>query len=351
MSHPSGGASKRDFIEVCYGRPVTRRPIWIMRQAGRYQASYRAVRERHTFEEVCRTPELACQVTLQPVREFDLDAAILFSDILVLLPPLGLPVRFEEGGPTITNPIADVGQVDRLRRFDPGRDVDFVPAAVRRIRAALPPSVPLIGFSGAPFTLACYAIEGTTSRDFTVARRFFHERPVAAQRLMTHLADAIADYLSAQIAAGADAVQMFDSWGGLLSPEDYREIVVPHYLTILERIRKPGVPVILYAGGTSHLLQPLVDVPFDVISVDWRTRLRTAATMCREATALQGNLDPTALFASREEIARRATAIMNEMDTTDKGHIFNLGHGILPDTPEEHLRALVEVVHGTPPKR
>jgi len=344
------GIVPRDFIEACYGRPVRRRPIWVMRQAGRYQASYRAVRERHSFEEVCSTPELACQVTLQPVREFDLDAAILFSDILVVFPPMGLPVHFADGGPKITEPIRRADQISRLARLDPERGVGFVLAAIRQIRAALPPSIPLIGFSGAPFTLACYAIEGTTSRDFTVARRFFHEEPRAAEQLMTHFTNGVADYLAAQIAAGADAVQLFDSWGGLLSAEDYRVLVVPHLQTILDRIRKPGVPVLLYAGGTAHLLQPLADVPFDVVSVDWRTRLRTAATMCREATAIQGNLDPVALFAPPEEIARRARAIISEMDTTDKGHIFNLGHGILPDTPEENLRTLVAAVHGVPPK-
>lgn len=336
----------RDFIAACYGQPVQRRPIWIMRQAGRYQASYRAVRARHSFDEICRTPELAAKVTLQPIREFDLDAAIIFSDILVILPPMGLAVRFDDGGPKIIEPIRRVAQIERLRPLDPQSGVGFVLEAVHQAKRQLPPSTPLIGFSGAPFTLACYAIEGATSRDFELARRFFFAEPVAAERLMAHLSDAIVGYLIAQIDAGVDAVQLFDTWGGLLSAPDYRRWVLPHLQGIVQRVRRPGVPVIIYVNGSSHLLDVLGELDVDVVSVDWRTELTFAASQCGRATAVQGNLDPLALYASAEEIAGRAQAVMSEMDATGKGHIFNLGHGILPTTPEESVRLLVQTVHG-----
>jgi uroporphyrinogen decarboxylase len=340
----------RDFIEACYGRSVQRRPIWIMRQAGRYQASYRAVRERFSFEQVCTTPEIACQVTLQPIKEFDLDAAIVFSDILVVFPPMGLPVHFGDGGPKIARPVRSASDAAGLRSLDPEAGLGFVMEAIRMIRRDLPQSIPLIGFSGAPFTLACYAIEGTTSREFTVAREFFFREPEAARGLMSHLADSVADYLNAQIDAGADAVQIFDSWGGLLSPEDYRNWVLPHMRTIVERVRRPGIPIICYLNGTSHLIDILNDTKSDVISVDWRTDMTQAATTCVNQTALQGNLDPVALFSSSDEIRRRAQSIMRQMDATAKGHVFNLGHGILPTTPEKNVHALVHIVHSTLPK-
>lgn len=341
--------NKRDFIEACYGRPVSRRSIWIMRQAGRYQKSYRAVRARHSFEEVCTTPELACKVTLQPVREFDLDAAILFSDILTIFPPMGLPVTFGDGGPRITEPIRRPDQVDRIFRLDPAEGVGFVLDAIRMIRRALPAHIPLIGFAGAPFTLACYAIEGTTSREFAIARRFLYREPESADRLLAHLADAVGDYLAAQIDAGADAVQIFDSWGGLLSEKDYRLRVLPHMKSIVARIKRPGVPIIVYINGSAHLVGAMSDTGCDVVGVDWRTNLSATAGCADGATAIQGNLDPLALYADKGEIRDRAREIMQEMDTVPKGHIFNLGHGILPTTPEENVFTLVETVHSTPP--
>jgi len=340
---------KCDFIEACYGRPVQRRPIWIMRQAGRYQASYRAVRALHSFDELCTTPELACKVTLQPIREFDLDAAILFSDILTILPSMGLPVSFGDGGPKISEPIRRVDQIDHLFRLDPEENVPFVLEAVRMIRSRLPKNVALIGFAGAPFTLACYAVEGTTSREFAVARRFFFREPEGAQRLMAHLTESVADYLNAQIDAGANAVQIFDSWGGLLSADDYRQWILPHMKTLVGKVKRPGVPVIIFLKGTSHLLDVLSDTGCDVLSVDWRTDLTLASTVCKQQTAIQGNLDPLALYADNAEIRDRARAITKTMDQSAKGHIFNLGHGILPTTPEESLRVLVETVHRIPP--
>lgn len=341
---------KRDFIEACYGRPVKRRPIWVMRQAGRYQASYRAVRARHSFEEVCSTPELACQVTLNPIREFDLDAAILFSDILTIFPAMGLPVSFGNGGPKIAEPIRRTDQVDHLFKLDPHAGVDFVLDAVKLIRRSLPESIPLIGFAGAPWTLACYAIEGTTSREFAIARRFFYREPEAAEKLMAHLATAVADYLSAQIEAGANAVQVFDSWGGLLAAPDYRRWVLPHMQRIVEQVKRPGVPVIVYVNGTTHLVAELADTGCDLVSIDWRTDIATAAAQCAKQTALQGNLDPLALYGDKSDIRDRARDIMKTMDATGKGHVFNLGHGILPTTPEENLKTLIQTVHQTPPK-
>lgn len=345
----NNSVTKRDFIEACYGRPVKRRPIWIMRQAGRYQASYRAIRARHSFEEMCTTPELACRVTLLPVKEFDLDAAILFSDILTILPPMGLPVSFGESGPKIAEPIRRPDQVSHLFRLDPKENLGFVLDAVRMIRSRLPERIPLIGFAGAPFTLACYAIEGSTSREFTFARRLFFRDTETAQRLMSHMAQSVGDYLAAQIDGGADAVQIFDSWGGLLSAEDYRHWVLPHMKTLIAQVKRPGIPVILYLKGTSHLLDVLKDTGCDVLSIDWRTDLTAAAKQCRMQTAIQGNLDPMALYSHHSEIRDRARAIMRTMDSTRKGHIFNLGHGILPTTPEESLRILVDTVHRLPP--
>ena len=341
---------KRDFIEACYGRPVSRRPIWIMRQAGRYQASYRAVRARHSFEEVCSTPELACKVTLQPVREFDLDAAILFSDILTILPPMGLPVSFGDGGPKIAEPIRRPDQVEHLFPLDPQEGVGFVLEAVKKIRRSLAPNIALIGFAGAPFTLACYAIEGTTSREFSLARRFFYKEPEAAQLLMQRMSEAVTGYLKAQIEAGANAVQIFDSWGGLLSAADYSTWVLPHMKALVKAVQRPGVPVIIYVNGSSHLIDVLSDTGCDMISIDWRTILTDAAKRCKKQTALQGNLDPLSLYSHNADIRSRAKAIMAEMDSTSKGHVFNLGHGILPTTPEESVKVLVETVHKTPPK-
>lgn len=342
--------TKRDFIEACYGRPVQRRPIWIMRQAGRYQTSYRAVRERYSFDDVCRIPEVACQVTLQPVREFDLDAAIIFSDILVVFPPMGLPVTFGDGGPKITSPIRSAAQVTELKPLDPFGGTGFVMEAIWQTRRALPEKIPLIGFSGAPFTLACYAIEGATSREFTVAREFFFREPAAARQLMEHITKGVSDYLNAQIDAGADAIQIFDSWGGVLATEDYRRWVLPHMQSLVASIRRPHVPVILYLNGTSHLIDVLSDTGCDVLSVDGRTSMETAARQSESQSAIQGNLDPVALYASAGEIRRRATAIMDQMDRTGKGHVFNLGHGILPTTSEESLRVLVDAVHSRSPQ-
>lgn len=339
-----------DFLNACYGRMVRRRPIWVMRQAGRYQASYRAVREKHSFEEVCHTPELIAQVTTAPIQEFDLDAAIIFSDILIVFPPMGMPVSFEDGGPRLETPIRKASDLSALKRLDVEGELRFVTAGIRQTRAALPSHIPLIGFSGAPFTLACYAIEGTTSREFAVARRFFHEDPKSAAKLMSHLARAVADYLNTQIEAGVDAVQLFDSWGGLLSSEDYRHWVLPHLQEIVAQVRKAHAPVILYLSGTSHLLDVIGEAGFDVVSVDWRTELNAAAHHLTHAKAIQGNLDPLALFADAETIARRAKRIIELMDATGKGHVFNLGHGIVPATPESNLKVLVETVHAQAPR-
>ncbi|MBI5868729.1 MAG: uroporphyrinogen decarboxylase [candidate division Zixibacteria bacterium] len=340
----------RDFIEACYGRPVRRRPIWIMRQAGRYQATYRAVRVKYSFEQVCTIPEVACEVTLQPITDFDLDAAIIFSDIMVVFPPMGIPVHFGDGGPKIARPIRSAADVASLAKLDPSSSLRFVTDAIRLTRQGLPESVPLIGFSGAPFTLACYAIEGATSREFAVAREFFYREPQAAQKLMSHLADGVAEYLNAQIDAGADAVQLFDSWGGVLSPEDYRNWILPHMQSIVRKVRRPNAPVIVYVNGSSHLIEVLRDIPCDVLSVDWRTQLPMAAARCPTQTALQGNLDPIALMASVEEIEKRARTIMSQMDASGMGHVFNLGHGIMPTTPEANVHALVHAVHSRPPK-
>jgi uroporphyrinogen decarboxylase len=305
---------------------------------------YQAIRAKHSILEVCKTPELAALVTVQPIERFPLDAAIIFADILLPLEPMGLEVSFAHGeGPVIANPIRDRAAVERLR-VPGGEELRFVEEAIRLARRALDGKVPLIGFAGAPFTLASYAIEGGGSRNFLTTKRFMYGEPEAWHRLMDKLARVVTGYLRCQIHAGAQAVQLFDSWVGCLSPADYAEYVLPHVQLIFEGLACEGVPTIHFGTGTAGLLKLMREAGGTVLGIDWRVHLDEAWAMVGYDTAVQGNLDPASLLAPLPEIERRVEDILRRA-AGRPGHIFNLGHGILPNTPVEHVQACAEFVH------
>ena len=314
-----------------------------MRQAGRYMAEYRAVREKHSMLEVCRTPELAVEVTLQPVRAFAFDAAILFSDLLVPLAPMGIPFDFEEGeGPVIDKPVRSAADVAALRRFEPREDLGMVLEAIRLLRRELP--VPLIGFAGAPFTLASYAIEGGHSTHFALTKGLMYGDAPTWHRLAALLAEVVADYLRAQVEAGAQALQVFDSWVGMLDEADYREFVLPHVRRIFDGIADLDVPMIHFGTGTGHLLAAQREAGGTVIGVDWRTPLDEGWKRVGDGVAVQGNLDPTLLLGPRDRLLARVDDVLRRAGGRP-GHVFNLGHGVLPGTPVETVRAVVDHVH------
>jgi uroporphyrinogen decarboxylase len=322
--------------------PVT--PVWLMRQAGRYLPEYRAMRARHSFLDLCRNPEAAAEVTLQPVRRFPIDAAILFADILLIVEPLDVGLEFARGeGPVIQRPVRAEADVARLKPIDVGSNVGFVFETVRTVRRELPPKVALLGFAGAPFTVASYVVEGGASRDYLHTKRLMYEAPAAWHRLLEILADATATYLNGQIDAGAQAVQLFDSWVGTLAPDDYRAYVLPHTHAVIRALR-PGVPVIHFGTGTASLLPLMREAGGDVIGLDWRVDLDRAWAAVGHDVGVQGNLDPAALLAPPAVFRERVKAILARADGRP-GHIFNLGHGVHQQTPPEHVQALVEMVH------
>jgi uroporphyrinogen decarboxylase len=328
------------FLRACRREPVPRTPVWMMRQAGRYMAEYRALREKHTLLELCRTPELAVEVTLQPIRAFGFDAAILFSDLLIPLDPLGIPFDFLAGeGPVIERPLRSRADIERLRPFEPREALGMVLEAIRLLRKEL--DVPLIGFAGAPFTLASYAIEGGHSSNFALTKRLMYEDPASWHALCALLAKVVGEYLVAQVEAGAQAVQVFDSWVGALDEADYREFVLPHVRTIFERVR--GVPTIHFGTGTGHLLAAQREAGGDVIGLDWRTPLDEGWARIGPGRAVQGNLDPTTLLGPRERLRARVDDVLRRAGGRP-GHVFNLGHGILPMTDPENVRAVVDHV-------
>jgi len=315
-----------------------------MRQAGRYLPEYRAIRARLGFLELCRNPDLAAEVTLQPVERLGVDAAILFADILLIAEPLGVGLEFARGeGPVIHHPVRTEDDVARLKPVDVDSDVGFVFETVRRVRRALPAHVPLIGFAGAPFTVASYLVEGGPSRDYLQTKRLMHEEPEAWRRLLEILVETTARYLNGQLAAGAQAVQIFDSWVGVLAPDDYRAFVLPHSRALI-RALTPGAPVIHFGTGTAGLLPLLREAGGDVIGLDWRVDLDAGWRAVGHDVAVQGNLDPVTLLAPPAIIRDRVKAILDRA-AGRSGHIFNLGHGILPQTPVDHAKALVDMVH------
>ena len=332
------------FLKACRREPVDCTPVWFMRQAGRYMAEYRALRAKHSILELCKTPELAAQVTLQPIDRFPLDAAIIFADILLPLEPMGLSLEFAAGeGPVIHNPVRDQAAVERLNVID-GGELNYVADAIRQARRALNGRVPLIGFAGAPFTLASYAIEGGSSRNYLLTKQLMYSEPKAWHQLMDKFARVITGYLRRQIKAGAQAIQLFDSWVGCLSVGDYVEYVMPHVQLIFEGLKREGVPMIHFGTGTSAMLRQMRDAGGDVIGIDWRIHLDEAWATVGHDVAVQGNLDPLALFAPLHEIERRVEDILRRAGGRP-GHIFNLGHGILPTTPVEHVAATIDMVH------
>jgi len=332
------------FLKACRREPVDCTPVWFMRQAGRYMAEYRALRAKHSILELCKTPELAAQVTLQPIDRFPLDAAIIFADILLPLEPMGLSLEFAEGeGPVIHNPIRSQADIERLKVIDRG-ELEYVAEAIRQARRALNGRVPLIGFAGAPFTLASYAIEGGSSRNYLLTKQLMYCEPKAWHQLMDKFARVITGYLRRQIKAGAQAIQLFDSWVGCLSVGDYVEYVLPHVQLIFDGLKREGVPMIHFGTGTSAMLRQMRDAGGDVIGVDWRIHLDEAWATVGHDVAVQGNLDPLTLFAPLHEIERRVADILRRAGGCP-GHIFNLGHGILPTTPIEHVAATIDMVH------
>ena len=333
------------FLRACRRLPTDRTPVWFMRQAGRYMAEYRALREKHDILTLCRTPELAVQVTLQPIDALGVDAAILFSDLLLPLEPLGVPFHFAAGeGPVVDAPVRTQADVERLRAFEPREAHAPVLTAIRLLRRALDGRVPLIGFAGAPFTLASYAVEGGHSNHFTLTKRMMYEAPQTWHRLAALLASVVADYLRAQVEAGAQALQVFDSWVGALDAADYREFVMPHVKALFDGLKDTGVPLIHFGTGTGHLLALQREAGGDMIGVDWRTPLDEGWDRIGHDRAVQGNLEPHALFAPLPRLLARVDDVLARAGGR-AGHVFNLGHGILPGTPVEHVRAVVEHVH------
>jgi uroporphyrinogen decarboxylase len=332
------------FLRACRREPVDATPIWLMRQAGRYMSEYRALRAKHSMLDLCKQPELACEVTLQPLP-LGMDAAILFADILLPLEPMGAPFSFEKGeGPVVHAPIVDRAGVERLRVIEPQDGLQYVLDAITLIRRELAGRVPLIGFAGAPFTLASYLIEGGKSSHFVKTKKMMYGDPQAWSLLMEKLSEVVRRYLRAQVAAGAQALQLFDSWIGQLGPEDYREFVQPHVAHILKDAMTLGVPVIHFGTGTATLLELQKEAGGTVIGVDWRVPMDQARARLGHDVALQGNMDPTILFAPRDVIERRAKETLARFGD-GRGHVFNLGHGILPETPVDSVKHLIDVVH------
>lgn len=338
------------LMKAARREPTQYTPIWLMRQAGRYMAEYQAVRQKTTFLELCKTPSLCAEVMLVAVERLGVDAAIVFSDLLPILEPMGLELEFTAGeGPLIRNPIRGQADVDRLAELESVEPLGFVMETVRLTRAGLPERLPLLGFSGAPFTLASYAIEGGVSHSYRRVKELMYRDAGAWDALMSRLARAVTRYLNAQIAAGVQVVQLFDSWVGCLGPDDYRRYVLPHTQSLIARIT-PGVPVIHFATGNPALLPLLSQAGGTILGIDWRVRLDDAWRAVGYDKAIQGNLDPVVLLSTPAEIRRRAKEILDQA-AGRPGHIFNLGHGVLPQTPVENVIALVDAVHELGEKR
>jgi uroporphyrinogen decarboxylase len=331
------------FLRACRLEPVERTPIWLMRQAGRYLPEYRDVRAKTTFLELCKNPQLCAEVMIRTVERLGVDAAIIFSDLLPILQPMGLDLEFAHGeGPVIHNPVREAGDVDRVLELDSVEALEFVVETVRQTRAGLASHLPVIGFAGAPFTLASYAIEGGGSRNYLHAKTLMYRDGAAWDALLGRLSRAVARYLNAQVAAGAQAVQLFDSWVGCLGVEDYRRYVLPYTKAVIDAI-VPGVPVIHFTTGNPALLPAQAAAGGTVIGFDWRVELDEAWRTIGYDRAVQGNLDPTVLLADRREIRRRAKDLLHRA-ANRPGHIFNLGHGVLPQTPVDNVLALIDAV-------
>jgi uroporphyrinogen decarboxylase len=332
-----------DFLEACWGRPVSRTPVWIMRQAGRYLPQYREVRSRVSFLELCKNPELAAAVTLQPVEALGVDAAILFSDILIPVESMGVGLDFKPG-PVLDKPVASEDDIDALRIPCMEEEVSFVLETIRILRSELTGRVPLIGFCGGPFTLACYMVEGQGSKDFSKIKQMMFRSPELFRLLMGKITETNIRYLNAQIAAGVQAVQVFDTWGGLLSPSDYETYILPFTRKLIAGLNRRDVPVILFVRGAGTMLDLVQQAGADVIGLDWHIALDRARSILGTEVAVQGNLDPSVLFGPKAVIEKGIRRILGE-NNNRSGHIFNLGHGVLPGTPVENVQFLVDKIH------
>lgn len=334
------------FLKVCRGEKVDATPIWLMRQAGRYMSEYRDLRSRYGILDIIHNDDLACEVTMQPIKRFDLDAAIIFADLLPPIATLGLHLEYVKGeGPFIHNPIRTMGDIDRLHWQEPEESMPATMKAIKTLVKELAGrNIPLIGFAGAPFTLASYAIEGMGGTNRITLKRFMYEQPEAWERLMLLFSELSGKYLLAQANAGAHALQLFDSWVGELSPADYRKYVMPYSKKTIEIAKQAGVPVIHFGTGTAGLLLDMQHCGGDVLGIDWRIDLHQARNLVGSDTVIQGNLDPATLFAPKDIITKAAQGILDQVGVQGR-HIFNVGHGIMPHTPVEHVEHLIDIVH------
>ncbi len=336
--------TKTRFIEACFGRPTDCTPVWLMRQAGRYQPSYRALRAKVGFFELCTTPDLAAQVTVEAVEQLGVDAGIIFSDILVPLVPMGAPVELTDSGPKLASPVRCAADVDRLRAIDSAEAMPYLGESIRLFNDHFAGTVPLIGFAGGPITLAAYLVEGGQSRNFLELKRLLFTAPKTAHRLLDKLARMIAGHLAAQVAAGCHAVQVFDSWVGILGPDDYREFALPYTQRIFDELKRLGVPRILFGTDTAGLLDLIRTVDADVFGLDWRVDLGKAWQRIGHEHPVQGNLDPVCLLMDEDALEQRLAQTLRQAGGRP-GHIFNLGHGVLPPTDVDRVRFLVDTVH------
>jgi len=331
------------FLDACRRRPTDVRPVWFMRQAGRYMKQYREIRAKHTILEICKRPDLAAQVTLQPVEILDVDAAIVFADLLLPVEPMGLKLKFVAGeGPVISNPVRNSSDIDSLS-ISSTDDLGYVGEAIQLVVKALAGRVPVIGFVGAPFTMASYMIEGGASRNFIRTKKLMYSDETLWRRLMGKIVDVLAPFAHLQVAAGARAIQVFDSWVGALGSDDYVRFAAPYSRALIERIRSTGAPVIHFGTGASGFFRELHAAGGDVMGCDWRINIDQAWMDISYRSAIQGNLDPVALFAPLHELRTKVHELLKRTGSRP-GHIFNLGHGILPETPVENVKAVVEMV-------
>ncbi len=331
-----------NFLKACWGQPVDRTPVWLMRQAGRYLPQYMRVRSKVSFLELCKTPELAAEVTIQPIDILGVDAAILFSDILTPVEPMGLKLDFVPG-PVFEKPVRTQADVDALRIPVMEEDVPYVLETIKILRREFEGRVPLIGFGGAPFTLACYMVEGKGSKDFATIKKMMYSEPALYASLMEKITEMDRQYLNAQIAAGAQAIQIFDTWGGIVSPLDYQRYILPYTTKLINGLNRKGIPIIHFVKGAGTMLPAVKKAGADVVGLDWHIGLGQARDILGGDVAVQGNLDPTVLYAPKAHIESEVQRILTE-NADRPGHIFNLGHGILPNVPPENAIHMVECV-------
>ena len=346
VQQPAELSSAELFRRACRCQEVPRVPVWMMRQAGRYLPEYRELRAKHSFLEACKTPDLAVELSLQPYRRLAMDAVIVFSDILIPAEAMGLKLEFGDAGPSLPAPVRTAADVAKLRLFDPEQETRFLPEAIRRLHRTLGPTVPVLGFAAAPWTLACYMVEGRTREGFAAVKSFLYEDPRTFRALLHKIAQATIPYLQAQIAAGAAAVQLFDTWCGELNSRDYEEFALPATQEVIRAVKSDSTPVILYTKASYHLLPAVARSGADVLSVDWRVPLRAMRALAGPRVAIQGNVDPAVLFAPAETIRAAVTSAIAELQGA--GHILNLGHGILPATPVENAELFIRTGQTTP---